>query len=330
MNLSRERLLRVAEQTGFRPEVVEKVIRLLGLLDGFRSHPFLKERLALKGGTALNLFLFDVPRLSVDIDVNYIGAVDRETMVVERPKVEEAVRAVCSREGCAVRRRPEEHAGGTWELRYESAQGGGANLEVDINFMFRVPLWPIETMDSKDIGPYSATTIPLLNVHEIAGGKLAALMARHTGRDLFDAHLLLTHGQLDARMLRLAFVVIGAMNRQDWRTVSPDDVAYDANELDAQLLPVLRRQVTDQPPEAWGKRLVEECRQKLGVVLPFNAAEREFLDRLLDHGEIVPKLLTGDQALAERIAKHPMLEWKATNVRQFKGGRTNGTNPSPG
>lgn len=41
MNLSRERLMRVAEQTGFRPEVLEKAIRLLGLLDGFRSHPFL-------------------------------------------------------------------------------------------------------------------------------------------------------------------------------------------------------------------------------------------------------------------------------------------------
>ena len=37
MNLSRERLVQVAEQTSFRPEVLEKVIRLLGLLDGVRS-----------------------------------------------------------------------------------------------------------------------------------------------------------------------------------------------------------------------------------------------------------------------------------------------------
>jgi hypothetical protein len=74
----------------------------------------------LKGGTALNLFRFEVPRLSVDIDLNYVGAVDRETMLAERPKVEEAIRAVCAREGFAIRRLPQEHAGGKWTLRYES------------------------------------------------------------------------------------------------------------------------------------------------------------------------------------------------------------------
>ena len=64
---------------------------------------------------------------------------------------------------------------------------------------------------------------------------------------------------------------------------------------------------------------MEECRQALGVLLPFNAGELEFLDGLLDHGDIVPNLLTADQALAQRIAIHPMLEWKAENVRQHKG-----------
>jgi predicted nucleotidyltransferase component of viral defense system len=319
VNLSRERLIQVAEQTGFRSEVLEKAIRLLALLDGLRSHPFLKGRLALKGGTALNLFRFDVPRLSGDIDLNYVGAADRETMLAERPRLEEAVRAVCSREGLAVRRLPEEHAGGKWTLRYESAQGGGAHLEVDLNFMFRVPLWPIEPMDSKSIGPYRATGIPVLDIHEIAGGKLAALMARHAGRDLFDTHLLLTQGRLDAGMLRLAFVVHGAMNRKDWRTVALDDVTYEPGEIEVQLRPVLRQGAIVGHAEAWGRRLVEECRQALGVVLPFRAAEQEFLDRLLDHGEIVPDLLTSDQALARRIAQHPMLEWKAENVRQHKG-----------
>jgi len=56
---------------------------LLGLLEGLRKHPYLKDRLALKGGTALNLFLFDLPCLSVDIDVNYIGSADRDVMLEE-------------------------------------------------------------------------------------------------------------------------------------------------------------------------------------------------------------------------------------------------------
>jgi hypothetical protein len=73
MKISREKLLYEAEVTGFRAEVLEKVFQLLNLLTHLFSHPFLKERLALKGGTALNLFIFNVPRLSVDIDLNYIA-----------------------------------------------------------------------------------------------------------------------------------------------------------------------------------------------------------------------------------------------------------------
>ncbi|HEY5657552.1 MAG TPA: nucleotidyl transferase AbiEii/AbiGii toxin family protein [Myxococcota bacterium] len=69
MSLSRERLRREATATGFRVEILEKVAQLLTLLDGFERHPYLKGRLALKGGTALNLFVFDVPRLSIDMRI---------------------------------------------------------------------------------------------------------------------------------------------------------------------------------------------------------------------------------------------------------------------
>jgi len=158
---------------------------LQNLLEGVNRHPFLKGCLARKGGTALNLFLFDVPRLSVDIDLNYIGAADRDTMMAERPKVEQAIQAVCSREGMNITRVPTDHAGGKWRLRYESALGEGGNLEVDLNFMFRVPLWAV-TRRSAAVGSYSATQIPVLDLHELAAGKLAALLSRRASRDLFD------------------------------------------------------------------------------------------------------------------------------------------------
>jgi predicted nucleotidyltransferase component of viral defense system len=111
MNLTPEALALEVVATGFGAEPLEKVFRLMALLDALNSHPFLKTRIALKGGTAINLFHFAVPRLSVDIDLNYVGAADRETMLAERPKVEQAVQAVCSREGLNVRRMPTEHAG---------------------------------------------------------------------------------------------------------------------------------------------------------------------------------------------------------------------------
>jgi len=321
MRISKERLFSVAEVTGFRAEVLEKAIHLLNLLEGFRKHPFLKNRLALKGGTALNLFLFDLPRLSVDIDLNYVGAVEREVMLAERPKLEEAIRAVCEREGFTIRRMPTEHAGGKWLLHHESILGQGANLEVDLNFMFRVSLWPINTKDSREVGSYQARQIPILDIHELAAGKLAALLGRHASRDLFDAHQLLTQGDLDRRRLRLAFVVYGAMNRRDWRTVSQSDVDFEADELEDLLFPTLRRSsiVKIGEVDTWATHLADECRQALGVVLPFSDSEREFLDRLLDHGEIEPSLLTKDPQVAERIRQHPGLEWKAINVRRYKG-----------
>ena len=72
MSLSLRDLQAEAATAGFLPETLDKVIRLIGLLDAFRNHPFLGDRVALKGGTALNLFVFDLPWLSVDIDLNYI------------------------------------------------------------------------------------------------------------------------------------------------------------------------------------------------------------------------------------------------------------------
>lgn len=93
------------------------------LLEALRSHPYLKTRVALKGGTALNLFVFDVPRLSVDVDLNYVGAAEVGTMKQERPKVDQAIQAVCGRIGIGVRRIPSEHAGGAVASVVRRGQG---------------------------------------------------------------------------------------------------------------------------------------------------------------------------------------------------------------
>jgi predicted nucleotidyltransferase component of viral defense system len=321
VRLSAEKLAVEAESTGFRSDVLEKVAHLMGLIDTLQSHPFLKGKLALKGGTSLNLFVFDVPRLSVDIDLNYVGAESRDAMLEERPKIEQAVQAVCKREGFTVRRMPEEHAGGKWSLRYQSATGQRGNLEVDINFMYRVPLWPVTTMDSHPLGTWRSTGIPVMDTHELAAGKLAALLSRRKARDLFDSHRILHMDGLNPEWLRLAFVVYGAMNRKDWRTVSVEDVDFDAGELSRQLVPTLRLGAVPGTEKAgnYGKTLVEECRQALSAVLPLNNAERKFLDLLLDKGEIDSTILTADVILQTRIQKQPLLEWKALNVRQYKG-----------
>ncbi|NOQ67630.1 MAG: nucleotidyl transferase AbiEii/AbiGii toxin family protein [Desulfobacterales bacterium] len=319
MRFSRELLTREAQETGFRPEILEKALQLLHLLESFLSHPYLKDRIVLKGGTALNLFYFDIPRLSVDIDLNYVGAIDRETMMQERPHVEEAIQAVCSRENFNVRRQPEEHAGGKWSLRYESGLDQGGNLEVDLNFMFREPLWPAVKMDSRPIGSYQIKAVPVLDINELAAGKLAALLSRQASRDLFDVHRLLNQSELDKEKLRLAFVVYGAMNRKDWRTVSQEDVNFDTRELESQLIPVLTEALTeDINIQDWTETLVKECRQALSALLPLNENEIEFLTKINEQGEIEPDLLTTDSGMQEIIIRHPQLNWKALNVKRHK------------
>ena len=107
----------------FEPRIVDKVERLLDLLDEMECHPALKDKLALHGGTAINLFMLDVPRLSVDIDVSYIGSVSREDMLVDRPHIETGIEAVARALGYAVEPHSGGHAGRTFLLRYRGDWG---------------------------------------------------------------------------------------------------------------------------------------------------------------------------------------------------------------
>jgi hypothetical protein len=270
----------------------------------------------------LNLFVFAVPRLSIDIDLNYVGAEGRDDMLADRPAIENGLQSIISREGFGVTRMPHEHAGGKWRLTYGSVLGGNSTLEVDLNYMFRLPLWPVSVLDSQLAGAWRATAIPVLDVHELAAGKLAALLSRKQARDLFDSHRLLMSGLLQPERLRLAFVVYGAMNRRDWRTVRSDDMDFDVRDIGEHLLPTLNvRERGDHISSAeYGRRLVEECREALSAVLPLAENERAFLDLLLDRGEITPSLLTDDMSLQDRIRRQPLLEWKAQNVRKYMAG----------
>ena len=310
-----------ALSTGFRVEMLEKAVRMMGVLEGVRAHPLLRDRLALKGGTALNLFVFDVPRLSVDIDLNYVGAEDREEMLKERPAVEQALEAVFGRENLLVRGKPREHAGGKWWLRYGSARGRGGTLELDVNFMHRVPLWPLLRRDSRRVGCWDARDVLMMDIHELVAGKLCALLSRRHPRDVFDSHRLLLLKGLDPAKLRTAFVVYGAMSRRDWRNVSLADVESDPVETARQLAPILRRRATMTPAEAesYGRMLEDGCRRILSGVLPLAERERAFLDLLLDVGRIDPTYLTSDRVLQQKIRHQPLLHWKAMNVRYHRG-----------
>lgn len=320
MILTSEALMRAAASSGFREDYLEKSIRLLYLLEAIKDDPFLRTRFALKGGTALNLFVLELPRLSVDIDLDYIGSHEKEVMLEERPQVERTLQAICGREGFRVSRIPSEHAGGKWLLRFGSSLGTEGSLELDVNFLLRNPMWNPSTINSRALGEHQAKGIMVLDEHELMAGKAVALLSRRAARDLFDSHGLSRAISLDADKLRLAFVVYGGMNRRDWRDVSLDDIGYNLNEFSNTLLPTLRNEYISSIDNVrdWADRLMIECREELSVLLPLRANEIGFLTSLNEDGELRPELLTSDEELVHKIERQPGLLWKAQNVREYR------------
>lgn len=121
--------------------------------------------------------------------------------------------------------------------------------------------------------------------------------------------------------LRLAFLAYGGWNRKDWRDVSLDDVGFDPVELRSNLVPVLNQGVVPGKADlqTWALDLVSECREGMKRFLPLPPEHLEFLNRLNDQGEIVPELVTQDAGMCALLQAHPMMNWKAVNVRQFRG-----------
>lgn len=133
--------------------------------------------------------------------------------------------------------------------------------------------------------------------------------------------MLLRHSTLDPQKLRLGFVVYGGANREDWRSISIDRITTTAADVDAQLVPMLRKDVRPQKHEVdvWTNALIQEAHRLLSILLPLTEQEREFLEQLNGNGEIVPELLTNDPAMQEVIRGHPGVNWKALNIKRRIG-----------
>ena len=312
-----------AGASGFRPDVVEKVLRLRGILERLDRHPITRGAWLLKGGTALNLLYLEVPRLSVDIDLNFVGAQDVDEMRKARPEFERALESVCEREGCTIKRAPTEHAGGKFRLRFASVVGGSQSLEVDVSYVARVPLLGTERRATL-FPPGDSIEVPTLPLLELAAGKFTALVQRTVARDAFDAANLLNlePGLMESPGFRLAFVCSAAGGRFDPRDLRPTDRTPDLVAVQQQLIPMLRQEADGSVPDpeelrTWIGRRLEGAVKRL---LDWSISERRFLDRLHDEGVVDAEALHADPAMQERIRTQPMLLWKAQNVRNFRQG----------
>lgn len=312
MQISKEALLKKARAEGYKPEILEKVYRLLDTFKKILSVPYLKERLVLKGGTALNLFCFErLPRLSVDIDLNYIGQTNREKMLEEKSILIDAIHQILLKNQFEPYRSPMYHAGGKMVWFYNSVLGQRGTLEIDINFMYRQPLYPISSRTA-NIRGHSDWQVPVLDIHELAAGKLSALFNRAASRDLFDAHYLLTQGNLNIRQLREAFVIYLAMTAIDVSAISLESIQYNITDLQNRLLPVMhQKELPRALPKLklWAENMLLVLRDGLSKILPLENNELEFIKLIREEGKIKPELITRDTDLANKISSHPAILW---------------------
>ena len=90
MKYSKQYLVDLCSKTNFIKDNLEKVLRLNEILIFLNSDGELKGKLALKGGTAINLTAVNLPRLSVDIDLDYTINIDATELEIEKKNIAKA------------------------------------------------------------------------------------------------------------------------------------------------------------------------------------------------------------------------------------------------
>ena len=314
--LSLRRVKEIGENTGFREDIIEKVIRLEKLIYDIFAHPYLSKRLLLKGGTPLNFCYFNKVRLSVDIDLNYVGKVEVNEMKDERPNIDKSIEKILNDKGYNLIRKPqEEHTGGKWLFGYQDLWGDNKNLELDINYLFRIPVGNPHSIKFKVFQDSKEFKVILVSKEELFSGKTVATLFRNSAKDLYDlANIARYSGEYDGCLFRKTVILLGASQRRDFREIKPNIIQdITENEVKNSLFPLVQRNESISREE-----LLKTVEPFVTELLNLKPEEKEFLDRLLDNAEYIPSLLFKEYPeLSKQLEKHPALLWKRMNVEKY-------------
>jgi predicted nucleotidyltransferase component of viral defense system len=310
---SRETLLELQAEHKFGARYLEIVLRLRDLLQAIGQDKTLAGSLVLKGGTALNLCFGAPPRLSVDLDFNYIGALELKKMQEDRPNQIAAIERLARRAGYRIQSSAEEHAGKRFFLQYTSALGGDGTLQVDVNFLHRIPLDAIQKLRVWDPAGNEAVVTQTVATTELVAGKVVALIDRVAPRDLYDIAII--KERREALMLgteaRAMFIAMSGVLNQPLTRYGVDRFERVTDkEVEETLHPLLHK---EERPSA--QQLRSAAGEILAPWLVLTAEESEYVERL-QSGELRPELVfPGDSALADKLRRHPALLWKAQNAK---------------
>jgi predicted nucleotidyltransferase component of viral defense system len=208
--------------------VKEEYRRTVELLLDITPLVFRESEFAMKGGTAINLFVQDLPRLSVDIDLVFVP---KET---PRDEALERITAALTRIQAALTRGPGVTArlGGVQKDEAKLfVSRGRYQVKVEVNTVFRGTVYPVldRTLAQAATDYFKREVhIKMLDSDEVYGSKLVAAMDRQHPRDLFDVMMLLNGGGITTRMRRAFVIYVAGHNRPIGELLTPNPQPLDA------------------------------------------------------------------------------------------------------
>lgn len=302
------RRLQLAQE--YDPRSVEKVERLLELLAALARNPFLEKRLVLHGGTALNLFhLPRVVRLSVDIDLLYVGGVSREEMLQERDEVVGQLFAEARLLGYQVGTPKEDHAGITSRMNYRTRRD---QIKVDLNSLDRVPVrgwataWARPTLGAE-------VAFRCMQPSELAARKICALFGRIAVRDLYDLQYWRSFVESPGfpALAVYYYSLADSFPQRPLDSTVLDRFLSRQAEVERDLYPMLAS--TERPTV---EELVSRVSPLLTLLSELDPEHREYLRLLAQENDYRPELLFRDSPEALEAARvSPRMEWKLHNLR---------------
>lgn len=201
-------------------EQAQMLVRTLPVLAGFPAF-------ALKGGTAINLFIRDVPRLSVDIDLTWIPASERDA---DLKSINATMRAIATaleqRTGYRVHQSRLAETGTITRLLVDN---GRSRIKIEVSPVLRGSLLPPTVRRISPVAEqrFGFAEMLLLDFREVYAGKMCAALDRQHPRDLFDIMLLLENEGIDDDLLGVFLVYLLSHHRPIAELLAPNRKSLD-------------------------------------------------------------------------------------------------------
>ncbi len=265
---------------------------------------FVDETFALKGGTAINLFVRDLPRLSIDLDLVFRDHTlpRSQALAIINAAIHHAAERLSAR-GFQIHTSTSLDAGETKLL----VRRGLIEVKIEVNFVLRGTIRPVHvaslTPKASEI-LLADLEIPVVSLEDLYGGKLTAAMDRQHPRDLFDVMQLLDHEGITPG-IRQAFVVYLASHHRPMHEVLFPGKRNIAPEYNGTF-----RGMTIEPVDL-EELLAARDRMLLELQRGLSPAEQRFLV------SIVRNEPEWNQLGISHLAELPAIRWKLQNLTQL-------------